>query len=151
MHRSLILIAALLLCSCKDGGTEELDSTQSTDTGTEELPPWAEMDDEQKSVYMSTVVTPQMAALFQDFNDERFADFDCESCHGSSVAYSDYGMPGDIDPISQPPPQPGASPISRFMHETVTAEMAALLDQEQSSPGVEGFGCYGCHGVKAPE
>ena len=56
---------------------------------------WTEMDESARMEHMAAVVMPRMQKVFQDHDPERFADFGCATCHGSS---GDYSMPNQALP-----------------------------------------------------
>ena len=109
--------------------------------------PWTEMSHEQRKVYMASTVLPHMSETFQAHDAERYAEFDCETCHVTGAARGDYAMP-----------DPGIPALSRwkfrsehwkkhpetvqFMWERVKPEMSALLGGPK---GLRGFGCASCH------
>ena len=43
--------------------------------------------------FMTEVVEPRMKREFQEFDAARFADFGCETCHGSGVGDGSYALP----------------------------------------------------------
>ncbi len=137
-----LLLASLTLLSLSACSKD--DTTETGDSTVEELPPWSEMTDAQKSTYMATDVTPQMAEIFKAYDADYYADFGCATCHGADAATNGYAMPSDIHDLSVPPPEASAGPTAEFMHNEVVPKMAELLDMEVYD-GTSGFGCYGCH------
>lgn len=111
-------------------------------------PPWTQMSDTQKLVYMKEVVTPKMAASFQAHDPQEFAEFNCATCHGPGAATGNFQMPtdalpklGDFELEKQEHPKGMA-----FMMEKVVPEMAELLSMPRFDPSTQqGFGCFGCH------
>lgn len=105
---------------------------------------WADMDRNQRMEFMGLVVLPKMKALFQEY-DASYAEFKCETCHGSDMQAVDYKMPNGLFALSKPDPIPGSmeydAKVTKFMQERVVPEMAQMFGQE---PGTE-FGCFGCH------
>ena len=113
-------------------------------------PAWPEMTHEQKIQHMKTEVTPTMKAVFQGYDAEEFAGFNCVTCHGPGAKEGQFEMPspslpklppnGEFDALMQEEPE-----IMNFMFE-VGPKMAASLGVEPYNPEThEGFGCYGCH------
>lgn len=123
------LIGALALTGC-DKDTEE-------DSGVDAAPTWAEMDAEQKGAYMATDVSPAMAAIFQGYDAEAYADFSCDTCHTDG---GDKSMPSeDLSGYWEEFPGPDTTdPGAKFMHEEVLPKMKELLDDDS-------FSCAGCH------
>lgn len=111
-------------------------------------PPWSEMSDTQKLVYMKEVVTPKMAASFQAHDPQEFAEFNCATCHGPGASTGNFHMPtdalpklGDFELEKQEHPKGMA-----FMMEQVVPQMAELLSMPRFDPSTQkGFGCFGCH------
>lgn len=142
MTRLLLTSLTLLsLSACSKDDTNETGDSTAVD----ELPPWSEMTDAQKSTYMATDVTPQMAEIFKAYDADYYADFGCATCHGSNAASTGYAMPSDIHELSVPPPDPSAGPAVEFMHNEVVPKMAELLEMEVNDGSNDGFGCYNCH------
>ena len=95
MIRALVLVPCslvfLALLGCGPRGQTGIPEGQTK--------PWAEMDESERMEHMATVVLPRMQAVFQGHDPERFADFSCATCHGSSVADGDYAMPNPSLPV----------------------------------------------------
>ena len=132
----------LTLAACSGDGD---DPAGSGDTGAPTTPTsWQDMDFEQRTAYMADVVMPTMQAEFEAY-DDRFADMNCGTCHGSGADDGSFTMPSDgLYPIDFAafPTGPGAD----FMLETVTPMMTDLLDEQPFDPKTgAGFGCLGCH------
>lgn len=103
-----------------------------------------------RELYMTTMVLPHMRETFTGFDPDRFASFDCATCHVTGAAAGDYAMP-----------DPGIPKLSRlhfgrehqrkhpetvrFMWEQVEPEMSALLGGPK---GKRGFNCRSCHQVR---
>ena len=159
MHPRLAWFAFLGLLSCD---AEQPPSTTPDDAAEEaavadvernppqreaDRPTWAEMTRDQKIEHMEHVVVPAMAAKFQSWDAQRFAEFGCQTCHGPSAAQGRFEMPnpelphlGDFEELEQSKPR-----VVEFMTE-VEVEMADLLDMEPYDPQThEGFGCGQCH------
>ncbi|MFV8750661.1 hypothetical protein ACNOYE_08915 [Nannocystaceae bacterium ST9] len=112
--------------------------------------PWKDMSHDERQVYMAQAVLPHMQASFREFDAERFADFDCATCHVTGAAAGTFAMP-----------DPGIPKLSRskfrqehmkkhpetvrFMWETVEPEMSALLGGPK---GLRGFNCRDCHMIR---
>jgi mono/diheme cytochrome c family protein len=140
---SVILIS---LCACTKEETTETGGGTG-DSTVEQGPTWSEMSDMEKNSYMATDVVPQMAAIFQAYDAEYYAEFDCATCHGANAGDKYYAMPSDIYDLEVPAPGPEAGPTAEFMHTQVVPKMAELLDMEVNDGSTGGFGCYNCHSV----
>jgi hypothetical protein len=109
--------------------------------------PWKSMSHEDRQIYMAQTVLPHMQETFQAFDAERFAGFDCSTCHPSGAARGDFAMPdAGIPKLSRwkfrtehwkKHPE-----TVRFMWEKVDPEMSALLGGPK---GLRGFNCRDCH------
>lgn len=116
---------------------------------------WADLDRDERLAFMTDEVEPTMRAIFQEHDEERWASFGCETCHGADAVDRDYEMPSVL----------GALPLENtievaemrnpemtaFMLDDVFPTMAALLDEPKFSETTEpdGFRCVRCH-VVAP-
>lgn len=141
------------------------DTTDTTDTSTDntgdeqvvadaEDVPWANMNREQRLAFMQQTVTPVMQTLFQEFDEDAFADFGCPTCHGADMEQVDFAMPNGIAPLD--PTQLGVifaseEPMAQFMSQRVWPRMTELLQAQPYNPEThEGFGCLGCHATATP-
>jgi hypothetical protein len=104
---------------------------------------------EQKAAFMKAHVAPRMAKVFQEANAEKYANFDCKTCHGP-----DFKLPKDHlpkltmkkDKMTAFTEKPD---VSKFMAEKVVPEMASILGMQPFDPKTkQGFGCMGCHTVE---
>jgi hypothetical protein len=89
-----------------------------------------------------------MSSTFQAHDAERFAGFECATCH-TGMGDGDVSMPAvhpiDFADAGSWPPGYYNGDGSGLM-EVVTAEMAGILGMEPFNPDTgEGFGCYSCH------
>jgi hypothetical protein len=88
---------------------------------------------------MASTVLPTMKTLFQEYDAETYAEFDCETCHTDG---GDFTMPSeDLSGYWAEGEFPGpdtTDPGALFMHEKVLPTMTELLDND--SPA-----CTGCH------
>lgn len=111
---------------------------------------WVDMDMDQKKKHMMAEVTPHMAGVFQAFDGERYAKFDCSTCHGPGAQSGEFAMPspalpklppnGDFAALKEKKPE-----IMEFMFK-VGPEMAGTIGAKPYDPSTnEGFSCYGCH------
>lgn len=119
---------------------------------------WADMTKPQRGKYMATVVMPKMKEVFRAFDDKKFAEFGCKTCHGQDAKERGFQMPNPgILALPSTPEGWGSlmkdePEFMKFMNEKVKPEMATLLgltayDPQNPQPGT--FGCNGCHTVKS--
>ena len=111
---------------------------------------WKQMDHEEREVYMAQAVLPHMQATFAGFDAERFASFDCTTCHPSSAAQGEFVMPDPALPklsrwhFRREHMKPHPETV-RFMWEQVEPQMSALLGGPK---GLRGFNCRSCHTLR---
>jgi hypothetical protein len=120
---------------------------------------WADMTKPQRGQYMAAVVMPKMKALFRSFDEKKFAEMNCKTCHGQDAKERGFEMPNP-GLFALPSTQEGWGGLAKdeaewmqFMNQQVKPQMAAMLgvkeyDPQNPQPGT--FGCYGCHPVKSP-
>ena len=114
---------------------------------------WATMDRKQRKRYMGKTILPEMAKLFQGFNAKQFANFTCQTCHGSNWTDPsvDFKMPNNLYPLPKDNPIQAAMDynpeITAFMQQQVVPNMARLLGKTPYDPatGTGDFGCFNCH------
>jgi hypothetical protein len=106
---------------------------------------------EERRELMTTVVLPDMAKLFQQFEGKPNADMACATCHGGDAEEIRYKMPyalPALNPAHLPDPDvPGfGGAMAKFMFERVTPRMTELLGvpRYDATTG-RGFGCFHCH------
>ena len=83
--------------------------------------------------------------IFEQHDPKRFANFQCEDCHGEDMKARNYAMPS---PTMFAVPEPGTDAYARmtkaypdmvpFMEHTVTPTIGQIL-------GVQPFTCADCH------
>lgn len=110
---------------------------------------WADMSHEQRGAFMAETVMPEMQAMFQEFDGERFAEFNCATCHGENAREVNFEMPNGVAPLD-PAQIPGMfqsdQPMAQFMTQRVWPRMAELLQEPPYNPEThEGFSCLHCH------
>jgi hypothetical protein len=105
---------------------------------------WAELDHDQRAKFMAKVVVPKMKPLFQAFDPNRFAHFDCRTCHGPSAEHDVFRMPNP-QLFALPKTREGFDALGakepawvKFMSEQVKPQMAELL-------GSPALSCETCH------
>lgn len=100
---------------------------------------------------MTTVVLPRMREVFHAHDRERYASFDCGTCHGAGADDGSWAMPNPA--LIQFPAKGFRKEIYaphrdmvRFMWTDVQPTMAELLGQRESKYGrTPGFSCRSCH------
>jgi hypothetical protein len=123
-------------------------------TGSALPAPWKDLTKQQRGKYMKEVVFPRMKDLFTAFDPDIFAGFSCSTCHGAGAKDHSFTMPNpDIFVLPSTPAE--FAPLMqkkpkwvKFMSETVTPQMAALLGMKQydpADPRPDTFGCLACH------
>ena len=125
-----------------DAGEPPDDQPESSalDPGT-----WESMDFDARKHFMATVVVPQVAPLFREFDPERFAAVSCKTCHGGGAKAGDFKVPNADLPVLHSealknPPE-DLQPMLAFMREKLKPKMAELLGMQESSS----FKCGTCH------
>jgi len=149
----------LALASCGGGSDAATDdgTTGDTSTGGEDVVPtaegWATMEHGDKMAWMAQEVHPRMAAMFGEFDAERYADFSCASCHGEHASDNGYEMPSNALPALHATGTPEQqhmvgqyNEMIRFMFQRVLPTMQTLVGgAEYDEETHEGFSCYSCH------
>jgi hypothetical protein len=114
-------------------------------------PSWADLDRDERIVFMTEEVEPTMREIFIGFDATRFAAFGCPSCHGPTPEQSDYAMPAFLGPLPLEGTLEAAEmrnpEMTAFMLDEVFPTMAALLDEEKFAEveAPDGFRCVRCH------
>jgi len=93
-----------------------------------------------------------MKEMFQAFDPETYADFNCQSCHGEDAQEVEHAMPNGVvalDPNNIPSPyadDTDAAQYARFMRDDVMPAMVEIMNDSLYDPDTgEGFGCFSCH------
>lgn len=155
------IMTSLALCFGGCGGGEAVEEQEQVvestggELATVEAPvSWNEMDRDQRLAYMQSTVNPEMQAMFQEFDGERFADFGCASCHGANMQDVDFAMPNGVaplDPTAIPAMFGSEEPMLVFMTQQVWPRMGELLGREMySEENTSGFSCLNCHAMAEP-
>lgn len=103
---------------------------------------------------MKNVVMPHMSELFRSFDQQRYVEVDCATCHGAGARQGDFRMPSAdlprLDPSERFAAHQAETPeMTRFMMEQVVPQMAELLGEHAYDPRKgDGFGCFDCHEKK---
>lgn len=156
MTRALLLfLAACGSTTPTENTTPPPDSTTEPPSGEVPSPPkaWAEMTRGERQSWMVAEVLPRMAPLFEEYDAQRFADFDCAGCHGDDAAARNWAMPNPNIMALHPTGSPEQlrmveeqRPMVTFMFQKVLPTMQTLLGAEayDAETGT-GFSCYACH------
>ncbi|MEE2828517.1 MAG: hypothetical protein VX498_04975 [Myxococcota bacterium] len=149
---SLVLSFALLsACSVGDDDDDDDSVPGDDDDSTPYVQPgpWEDLDFGQRLEFMTELVEPRMKELFVAFDDEEYAYFGCETCHGDDADDVDYEMPNggtalDVDdfPLQQSPDE-RLRAYAVFMNDEVKPIMAEMLELLPHPQGP--FGCFECH------
>ena len=139
-HRYLFVATLLFAAACQPKPTDIPGPERE----------WSSLNLDERKAYMAETVLPHMKANFQTFDPERFASFDCTTCHRTGAERGDFAMP-----------DPGIPKLSRakfrqehmkkhpetvrFMWEKVEPDMSALLGGPK---GLRGFNCRDCHMIR---
>lgn len=141
--------AALIVVGC--GGPQTRRSEPVQISGPPK--PWAEMSDQERGHYMGEKVLPVMTDLFMAYDAHEFADFGCETCHGTNARAREFEMPNPELPALYPTGTPEQHQMVqehpnmvRFMFNKVLPTMQTLLGIEAYNEATHtGFSCYHCH------
>lgn len=144
-----LLAITTLGTSCKTARSAETAPPGDAGGAAEELGapdlPWAQKTRQQRMEYMGLVVLPRMKQVFQAYDAEAFAEFECQTCHGDDMDDVEHRMPNALFDLSASDPVKSATDydeqVAKFMMEQVVPVMAELLDKQ---PGKE-LGCLTCH------
>jgi len=134
------------------------DAVAADDGAAEEREPgapgvaWADKSFDEKKTWMGIEVYPAMKKDFQAHDGAAYKKFTCDTCHGDDGKATGYKMPSDsIYPLNPADPIKGAmeydEAVTKFMVETVTPNMIAMLEgtQAASADHPDGFSCMSCH------
>ncbi|MBX3250784.1 MAG: hypothetical protein KF901_26630 [Myxococcales bacterium] len=115
--------------------------------------PWGEMDGDERGRFMGEAVVPYMRALFREYDEERYARFNCASCHGPNASERAYAMPSPelmaLHPSGSDEQRAMVEAHPRmvqFMFQHVVPAMRTMIGEREFDPATgEGFSCYFCH------
>lgn len=105
-----------------------------------------DLDHDAKMEFMAAVVMPEMSTLFQRYDGEAYAQFQCATCHGEDFQSVNFHMPNALfglaasDPIKAGTEQDAK--MTKFMTDEVVPKMAELLGEPVGKPGEF---CFTCH------
>jgi hypothetical protein len=101
---------------------------------------WHPLTWEERHDAMTFRVLPNMARLFQRFQQKAVPDMTCRTCHGPDAEQAAYAMPHGLpvlDPDHMPDPH---DRVVRFMTDEVSPTMADLVGIDRGH-----FSCFDCH------
>ncbi|MEQ8461385.1 MAG: hypothetical protein RLO52_45195 [Sandaracinaceae bacterium] len=145
-----VMVVGSLMAACGGAPSSAGPSTAPSEIPSDELPAppvaWEEMDGQARAQWMYAEVAPRMAERFEGFDEARFSDVSCETCHGPDAEARDFAMPSP----TLPPLPPQGSPEAQALHEAqpeiiafmsgeVVPTMRALLGKGDD------FSCGSCH------
>ena len=109
---------------------------------------WKVKSPEQRMGYMAAVVHPEMQRIFQEYDADYYAEFSCETCHGSEMDVIDFRMPTDyIYALPEDGPIKEAmdydEEVAEFMMSKVVPGLKKLLNQ--GNGGATKVDCFSCH------
>jgi hypothetical protein len=143
---------AALLATVACGAAQSGPSTQ--EQGTESPTAFDDLKPGERVAFMKNVVMPRMSELFRSFDQQRYGEVNCATCHGSGARQGNFHMPSAdlprLDPADRFAAHVAEAPeVTRFMMEQVVPQMAELLGEHAYDPQKgEGFGCFDCHEKK---
>ena len=112
---------------------------------------WEEMNRRQRKAHMQNEVLPRAAAIFKSWRPDRFAQVNCNLCHGRGAKTGNFNMPTDHLPRLSGDVYLG--PEFQKHPQTTRLKLKQLVPEISSALGVKkfsiitkkGFGCYSCH------
>lgn len=126
----LALLAAISLATCAGARPAPLISYES-------------MNKEQRLQAMKSVITPKLNQVFSDYDDNKYAEFGCKTCHGEKTEDTKVFLPVlKLSGDGRKKLEAQKPALMKFMAGKVVPAMAAALGQKQ------GYSCAGCHKVE---
>src|SRR5205814_10655211 len=162
MRTLLALVSPLLLLIATDVAVAADAGAPAKVLGPPEVA-WKDMNKDQRMKFMKAVVNPKMKVVFQIFDAQKFAKFNCATCHGKDAKDRDFEMPNpnaDIHPLPDSPEGFKALMAkkadwpkwAKFMGETVEPTLFGQLLQvpifNPKKPDPNDYGCATCHTLK---
>jgi hypothetical protein len=156
LRRSLFLLSFVpLLAACASSpGPGPAAATGAQTAGTAAPPgtAWKDMNHEQRLAYMKSTVFPKMKDLFSAYDNSRYGDMTCKTCHGQGAVDATFMMPNPALP-KLPATMEGFQKLAaekpkaaEFMGKQVVPTMANFLgEQPFDMQTKQGFGCMRCH------
>lgn len=161
--RTTPLAIVTMLVAC--GGAPEPRPTTSASVTSSEASytpppaPWDQLDHDARRTHMVQHVLPAATDLFASWSAERYADFSCETCHGSDASARSYTMPNPTLITLYPTGTIGQQRVlaehteaCTFMFSRLVPAMQTMLAAPDFDPAThEGFTCFSCHPQGAPD
>jgi hypothetical protein len=108
--------------------------------------PWDQKTREERMAFMGAHVSPTMKKLFQKYDAKGYADFQCQTCHGSDMEAVDYRMPNGLYELPADDPIAEAKDVDEDVAEFMVKEVAPMMAKLLSRPKMaEGEACFICH------
>ena len=140
----VLMLVALAAC----GGKSTPAQTLPTEMAKATLPdvPFAQLDPEQRKQFMEQKVLPALKPIFQNHDAQKFAKFQCETCHGTGAAQGRFDMPNAELPKLTNDMSKFEKRDIEWMEREVSPTVAKLLQMpEYSKENPKGFSCLACH------
>lgn len=146
---ALGVVVTLAMGGCGASAPPEETRTTVADEGKT----WDQMSFDERRRYMARRVLPEMAALFEEYDAERFSGFGCESCHGEDMQARGFAMPNPeimaLHPTGTEEQRRMVEeyrPMVMFMFNRVLPRMQELLNAPPYDEATgTGFSCFACH------
>jgi cytochrome c553 len=144
------LALILVLAAC--GSSSKSSTTPASPAPTA----WKDMNLDQRTEFMKREVMPKAKAIFVAFDEKKYKDMDCATCHGDGAADGSFEMP---NPKIKPLPgteeafmawvskDAEAARYAKMMSEELVPLMANLLGEKAFDPATHSgdFSCQACH------
>lgn len=154
----LVAVPVAAVAGC-GGATAEQATTAAASTERSEPEiaappaPWAELSFDDRKAHMAHEVLPAMASVFESYDQEAYAGFSCDGCHGDDMRERGFAMPSPALPALYPTGTPEQRQMVRehprmvrFMFNRVLPTMQKLLGAEPFDEETgRGFSCFACH------
>lgn len=111
---------------------------------------WEEMSFDDRMALMGSHVNPRMKTVFQEFDGEKFADFGCQTCHGSGASEGTFVMPNpDLPHLKEEgffkEAREEHPDVVKFMWQDVESNLADAMGVTYGPKG--DIACWSCHVV----
>ncbi len=150
MAATRIELLLIVLAACSGGLGKSAANTPSEGVALPDVP-FDELDPDLRAEFMKQKVMPAMQPIYQRHDPERFADFNCKTCHGEAHTEDNtFAMPNE-GLVVLPRREPDL--LKKFKYEDVEwmrtevkPEMARILKlSDAAMSGPKAFGCFSCH------
>ena len=154
MQRSMLALA-VALAGCGGGAPRAETSAHETAAPEYAAPsrPWAELDHDARRAHMVQHVLPRTSELFTSYDDTRYADFSCTTCHGADASERNFAMPNPTLITLYPTGSVGQEAVlaqytatCTFMYSRLVPAVVTMLGASEYDPATrQGFSCFSCH------